>query len=114
MRDILQIIDNNVTALRLVKKQATNRLKETEQGLSDLNHFLELHNLDAVKMVKMAKAQKILLQERRKAKDTIIYVGNLMGNLPVKNTLTSQYDSAVKGNKNRKYTPRQLSLDILS
>ena len=51
-----------------LKIDLENQVKETEYARNDLLHELELANLNAAEMMKVAKTLKEVLKERRKYK----------------------------------------------
>ncbi len=62
-----------------LKVDLEKQIKETELVRDDLLHELELANLDAVDMSKLAKILKEVLKERRKYKDELAKVMTLKG-----------------------------------
>lgn len=62
-----------------LKVDLEKQIKETELVRDDLLHELELANLDAVDMSKLAKTLKEVLKERRKYKDELAKVMTLKG-----------------------------------
>ncbi len=62
-----------------LKATLESQIKETEQIRSDLLHELELANLNAVEMTKVAKELKEVLKVRRKYKDELAKVMTLKG-----------------------------------
>lgn len=64
MKNFFENIDELKTTLE-------EQIKETEYARNDLLHELELANLNAVEMTKVAKTLKEVLKERRKYKDEL-------------------------------------------
>lgn len=62
-----------------LKLSLEEQIRETELARNDLLHELELANLNAVEMTKVAKALKQVLKERRKYKDELAKVMTLKG-----------------------------------
>lgn len=62
-----------------LKVDLEKQVKETEYARNDLLHELELGNLNAVEISKVAKTLKEVLQERRKYKDELDKVMTLKG-----------------------------------
>ncbi len=62
-----------------LKIDLEKQIKETELVRDDLLHELELANLDAIDMSKLAKTLKKVLKERRKYKDELAKVMTLKG-----------------------------------
>lgn len=100
-----------------LKVNLENEIKETEYIRNDLLHELELANLDAVEMSKVAKTLKEVLKERRIYKDELSKIMTLKG-------FTDKYNNKLivgdiinvlknlktleKNNKERTYTPRRI------
>ena len=101
-----------------LKVDLEKQISETELERNDLLHELELGNLNAIEMTKVAKTLKEVLQERRKYKDELAKVMTLKGFtdkynnkmitgdiiLVLKNLRTLQ-----KNNETRTYTPRRIT-----
>ena len=62
-----------------LKADLEKQISETEMARNDLLHELELGNLNAIEMTKVAKTLKEVLQERRKYKDELQKVMTLKG-----------------------------------
>ena len=91
------------------------QIKETEFARNDMLHELELGNLNAVEMIKVAKTLKEILRDRRKYKDELDKVMTLKG-------FTDKYNNRLIGGdiinvlknlrtlkenqETRQYTPR--------
>lgn len=52
-------------------EMALSDISRLDQELSDIEHYLELENCDAVTLVKLAKKLRDVRRERRNAKETI-------------------------------------------
>lgn len=101
-----------------LKVDLEKQISETELARNDLLHELELGNLNAIEMTRVAKTLKEVLQERRKFKDELAKVMTLKG-------FTDKYNNKLivgdiinvlknlktlkKNNENRKYTPRRIT-----
>lgn len=95
-----------------------DELKETEYARNDLLHELELANLNAVEMTKVAKTLKEVLKERRKYKDELAKVMTLKGFTDKYNNKLIVGDIIVvlknlrtlkQNNETRTYTPRRIT-----
>lgn len=62
-----------------LKLELEEDIREKELARNDLLHELELGNLNAIEMTRVAKALKEVLQERRKSKDELDKVMTLKG-----------------------------------
>lgn len=62
-----------------LKVDLEKQIYETEMARNDLLHELELGNLNAIEMTKVAKTLKEVLRERRKNKDELDKVMTLKG-----------------------------------
>lgn len=101
-----------------LKTDLENQVKETEYARNDLLHELELANLNAVEMMKVARTLKSVLKERRKYKDELAKVMTLKG-------FTDKYNNKLivgdiilvlknlrtlkSNNETRTYTPRRIT-----
>ena len=101
-----------------LKTDLENQVKETEYARNDLLHELELANLNAVEMTRVAKTLKEVLKERRKYKDELAKVMTLKG-------FTDKYNNKLivgdiilalknlrtlkSNNETRTYTPRRIT-----
>ena len=105
----------NIDELKLTLDK---QIKDTELARDDLLHELELGNLNAIEMSRVAKTLKEVLQERRKFKDELAKVMTLKG-------FTDKYNNKLivgdiinvlknlktlgKNNENRTYRPRKIA-----
>ena len=105
----------NIDELKLTLDK---QIKDTELARDDLLHELELGNLNAIEMSRVAKTLKEVLQERRKFKDELAKVMTLKG-------FTDKYNNKLivgdiinvlknlktleKNNENRTYRPRKIT-----
>lgn len=101
-----------------LKTDLENQVRETEFARNDLLHELELANLNAVEMMKVARTLKEVLKERRKYKDELAKVMTLKG-------FTDKYNNKLivgdiilvlknlrtlkSNNETRTYTPRRIT-----
>lgn len=101
-----------------LKTDLEKQVKETEYARNDLLHELELANLNAVEIMKVARTLKEVLKERRKYKDELakvmtlkgftdkynnkLIVGDIM--LALKNLRTLK-----NNNETRTYNPRRIT-----
>lgn len=94
------------------------QIKETEYARNDLLHELELANLNAVEMTRVAKTLKEVLKERRKYKDELAKVMTLKGFTDKYNNKLIIGDIVVvlknlrtlkQNNETRSYSPRRIT-----
>ena len=101
-----------------LKTDLENQVRETEFARNDLLHELELANLNAVEIMKVAKTLKDVLKERRRYKDELAKVMTLKG-------FTDKYNNKLivgdiilvlknlrtlkSNNETRTYTPRRIT-----
>ena len=104
----------NVDKLKISLEE---QIKETEYARNDLLHELELANLNAVEMTRVAKTLKEVLRERRKYKDELAKVMTLKGFTDKYNNKLIVGDIIVvlknlktlkSNNETRAYTPRRI------
>lgn len=104
----------NVDKLKISLEE---QIKETEYARNDLLHELELANLNAVEMTRVAKTLKEVLRERRKHKDELAKVMTLKGFTDKYNNKLIVGDIIVvlknlktlkSNNETRTYTPRRI------
>ena len=105
----------NIDELKVTLEE---QIKEREYARNDLLHELELANLNAVEMTKVAKALKEVLRERRKYKDELAKVMTLKGFTDKYNNKLIVGDIIVvlknlrtlkQNNETRIYTPRRIT-----
>lgn len=105
----------NIDELKITLEE---QIKEREYARNDLLHELELANLNAVEMTKVAKALKEVLRERRKYKDELAKVMTLKGFTDKYNNKLIVGDIIVvlknlrtlkQNNETRIYTPRRIT-----
>lgn len=118
VEDFLIEVKNFFEGIDKLKVDLEEDIHEKEMARNDLLHELELGNLNAVDMTRVAKTLKIVLQERRKSKDELDEVMTLKG-------FTDKYNNkliagdiiqvlknlrTLKSNQeNRKYKPRRIT-----
>lgn len=105
----------NIDELKVTLEE---QIKEREYARNDLLHELELANLNAVEMTKVAKALKEVLKERRKYKDELAKVMILKGFTDKYNNKLIVGDIIIvlknlrtlkQNNETRTYTPRRIT-----
>lgn len=105
----------NINELKVTLEE---QIKETECARNDLLHELELANLNAVEMTKVAKTLKKVLKERRVYKDELNKVMTLKGFTDKYNNKLIVGDIIVvlknlrtleKNKENRSYKPRRIT-----
>lgn len=105
----------NIDELKITLEE---QIKEREYARNDLLHELELANLNAVEMTKVAKALKEVLKERRTLKDELAKVMTLKGFTDKYNNKLIVGDIIVvlknlktlkQNNETRTYTPRRIT-----
>ena len=77
--EILIAMKNFFENIDKLKIELEEQIKEREYARNDLLHELELGNLNAIEMTKVAKTLKEVLQERRIYKDELAKVMTLKG-----------------------------------
>lgn len=101
-----------------LKVSLEEQIKETEYARNDLLHELELANLNAIEMTKVAKTLKEVLKERRKYKDELSKVMTLKSFADKYNNKLIVGDIIVvlknlrtlkQNNETRTYTPRRIT-----
>ena len=111
MKNFFENIDN-------LKSDLEKQINETELAKNDLLHELELANLDAVEIMRVAKTLKQVLLERRKYKDELDKVMTLKGFTDKynKKLITGDIIQAMKNlrtlkknQENRTYKPRRIT-----
>ncbi|MBR3163561.1 MAG: hypothetical protein IKF17_05640 [Clostridia bacterium] len=101
-----------------LKLDLEKQISETEKARNDLLHELELGNLNAIEIMKVAKTLKEVLQERRQYKDELKKVMTLKGFTDKYNNklIVGDIIQALKNLKTlqkqleeRKYRPRMIT-----
>ena len=95
------------------KKHCIEKISECDSAISDLNHELELENLNAIRLTQNNIKRRELLRDRRKYKDDYEYTSLIVSKMPnvqeIHNqlkTLKISLKDEVNKHNNRKYTPR--------
>lgn len=116
--DFLIEMKNFFEKIDELKVTLEEQIKEREYARNDLLHELELANLNAVEMTKVAKALKEVLKERRTLKDELAKVMTLKGFTDKYNNKLIVGDIIVvlknlrtlkQNNENRTYTSRRIT-----
>jgi len=116
VEDFLIQMKNFFEGIDKIKANLLEGIQNEDLKKTDLEHDLELGNLNAGEMAKLAKALKYVLQERRKYKDELARVQSLKDDLVDKYNKKLIVGDIVKALKNlrelegrlknRKYNPR--------
>lgn len=116
VEDFLIQMKNFFEGIDKIKANLLEGIQNEDLKKTDLEHDLELGNLNAGEMAKLAKALKYVLKERRKYKDELARVQSLKDDLVDKYNKKLIVGDIVKALKNlrelegrlknRKYNPR--------
>lgn len=79
--------------------------------LSDLDHFLELEDLTDEELRKITELRKKTLLDRRKAKDIVSVIDQVLPKQVEGRTTADRYEFAIRKLKDRVYTPRKITLE---
>lgn len=114
--DITSLIDGLLPHLHNIKAyrtECTQIVSTCDNTLNDLDHFLELNQLDCVKLSKLIKQRKLTLVKRRMFKDEIMKIDKLLSVCSDPNSVYRQLrdishaiQEANDDLNNRHYTPR--------
>lgn len=89
----------------------TTDVDECNLALSDLDHFLELEELNEEELAQLQKLRKCTLVSRRKAKDLIRVIDQILPTQIEGRTTQDRYEYAIRNLQARVYTPRKVTLD---
>lgn len=109
---IQKYLDGSADIADLLKKLQGN-IEDYNLVLSDLDHFLELEELSPEECVKILLYRKDVLQERRRDKDTIRVIEQILPKQIEGRTTQDRYEYALHQLSERVYTPRKLVLNEL-
>lgn len=90
------------------KSKLTDMLSKVDREITDINHYIELNNLNAYKGWLMASMLKEKLQKRRKIKDELFILTQL-GECKITPELLADVNAAISKLEHRTYIPRVLS-----
>lgn len=112
----LQDTIKSISKLENYKTHCYFMLSESDKALTDLDHLLELNQIDGTRMMKITSKRKKLLMERRVYKNEIDLVSEILKECPdIQITCTKMkkiintYETTLQTMSNRKYIPRVLN-----
>lgn len=79
--------------------------------LSDLDHFLEIEELTPEQTANLTLRRKEILSRRRRAKDYVYVIDQILPKQIEGRTTQDRYEFAVNKLGERVYSPRRISLD---
>lgn len=79
--------------------------------LSDLDHFLELEDLSDADTAMITIRRKHTLVERRRAKDMVRVIDQILPKQIEGRTTQDRYEFAIRNLDSRVYTPRKITLE---
>lgn len=88
-----------------------SEVDECNLALSDLDHFLELEDLDDHQLATLQKLRKCTLESRRRGKDTIRVIDQILPRQIEGRTTSDRYEYAIRNMEHRVYTPRVLTIE---
>lgn len=112
--EALNIVAIGLDKTDTYKRTCSERISECDRILSDLDHKLELDQLDAIAMTKLVKYRKFILEERRIAKDELEYTDSIISSCK-QNTqilhnqlkdISNSFKNIAEKLENRIYIPR--------
>lgn len=96
-----------IAALDKVKEE----LNITNQALTDIDHFLELNELNDDQLLNLVKSRSSVLLERRRYKDAQTVIESILPKQVEGRTTKDRYDNAINKLGVRIYTPRVLDIE---
>lgn len=114
LQEIREGIDSYVDNFKTMAEnlnELQGYVSECNLKLNDLDHFLELESLEPHQMANLTLRRKVILMERRKAKDFLSIIENIVPKQTEGRTTRDRYDIAIRNLSNRVYTPRVIELD---
>lgn len=87
-------------------------IDDYNMSLSDLDHYLELEEALTVEQLKaLQDTRREVLLERRKAKDMVRVIDQILPKQIEGRTTQDRYEYAVRNLEGRVYTPRKITLE---
>lgn len=96
-----------IAALDKVKEE----LNIANQALTDIDHFLELNELNDDQLLNLVKSRSSVLLERRRYKDAQTVIESILPKQVEGRTTQDRYDNAINKLGVRIYTPRVLAIE---
>lgn len=97
-------VENYAISAQKKLEELTRNLSNIDKACTDLDHYMELHNLSASEGWKAYKQKQKLLKVRRNVKNKIFAYQKIVE--PLKNYVNGNIYKSIEGLKNQKYTPR--------
>lgn len=94
-----------------LQRDLHSEVEECNLALSDLDHYLELEELTPEEGVILQKLRQCTLKSRRKNKDFIRVIDQILPTQTEGRTTQDRYEYAIRGLANRVYTPKVVTLD---
>lgn len=79
--------------------------------LSDLDHFLELEDLENLELANIVIRRKQTLIDRRKSKDMVRVIDQILPKQTEGRTTQDRYEYAIRNLDARVYTPRKITFE---
>ena len=114
MKSTMEIVEDYLNSSYAIAGRLIDLLGEVDEcnlSLSDLDHFLELEDLSPEELVTIQTLRKCILKERRKAKDYVCVINQIVPKQIEGRTTRDRYEYAIRNLDNRVYTPRVVSLE---
>lgn len=92
----------------VAKEKLDKRLKDVEQEIIDIMHFIEWKRLNAAQMCKIYKMLKERREVRRNIKNELLVVEYIV-NCTTKTAMEEELKKIIEGLDNRKYEPRKMT-----
>lgn len=92
----------------VAKNKLDKRLKDVEQEIIDIMHFIEWKRLNAAQMCKIYKMLKERREARRNIKNELLVVEYIV-NCTTKTAMEEELKKIIEGLDNRKYEPRKMT-----
>lgn len=86
-------------------------VEEYNMVLTDLDHFLELEDLKEDEVARLTEFRKSALHNRRRAKDFVRVIDQILPRQMEGRTTQDRYEYAVRRLDERIYTPRKVTLE---
>lgn len=92
----------------VAKEKLDKRLKDVDQEIIDIMHFIEWKRLNAAQMCKIYKMLKERREVRRNIKNELLVVEYIV-NCTTKTAIEDELKKIIEGLDNRKYEPRKMT-----
>lgn len=107
--DVGGMLNKYTAELKRRHDDALQKLSDVDLEISDINHYIELNNVNAYEGWLLYKALRQRLLKRRAIKDELFVIGHI-GDCRLRDGDLYDMQCRIEGMENRKFVPRKLDL----